>query len=190
MRGVAIAIGSMALLLLVASVALAVVVLRGGAEPAPGAFTPLSLGGPSGEALAVGSPAPEVALLDLEGRPMRLSEYRGKVVLVNFWASWCGPCIAEVPTLKRFYEKYRAAGLEIVSVHMTMTEGVEQARRFVREHEVPWRVVSDANGEVARSYRVMGLPTNVLIDDEGAVRYTHLGLGGPALEIVIRELLP
>ena len=76
-KRVAIAVGSMALLLLVASVALAVAVLRGGAEPAPGAFTPLSLGGPSGEALAVGSPAPEVALLDLEGRPMRLSEYRG-----------------------------------------------------------------------------------------------------------------
>src|SRR5256884_8100570 len=115
-----------------------------------------------------GFPAPDFTLPTLSGVPIRLAELRGKVVLLNFWATWCVPCRTEMPILEALYQRYKDRGLEVLTVNLDMrsTAGVEA---FMQEVGVTFRVGLDPSWSTAQAYRVLGLPTTYLIDRAGNV---------------------
>lgn len=130
---------------------------------------------PTGEAPAaeVGRAAPSFRLRDLDGSAAKLTDFRGQYVLLNFWASWCGPCRGETPALQAFFED-RSPGLVVVGVNQQET--AETARAFTEQFDVTYPIVLDADGQVSGAYRVStGLPVSFLIDPEGVIRRVHLG---------------
>lgn len=124
-------------------------------------------------ALDVGSRAPEIGRKDLSGRSIRIGDFRGKVVLVDFWASWCAPCREEMPVLERLYRRYRSRGLVIVGVSVDRTEG--NIRGFLRRTRVSFPIVHDPEHQIANRYRPPRMPSSYLIDKRGIVRYVHAG---------------
>lgn len=140
---------------------------------------------------APGQPAPEFELKSLEGRRTRLSEFRGRPVLVNFWASWCDPCRTEMPELVAAYEAHREAGLQVLAVNLRDQERERDVRRFVEEFRLPFPILLDARGAVRRRFRVRAIPTTVFIDTTGTLRLTHAGpLTAEALRRGLGEILP
>ena len=130
---------------------------------------------PTGEAPAaeVGRAAPSFRLRSLDGSVAELADYRGRYVLLNFWASWCGPCRGETPALQAFFER-ESPGLVVVGVNQQ--EGPETARAFTEQFAVTYPIVLDRDGQVSGAYRVStGLPVSFLIDPEGVIRRVHLG---------------
>ena len=123
----------------------------------------------------VGQPAPDFALRSWQGDNVRLSEHLGEVVLINFWATWCGPCRQEMPQLDAIYGKYRRAGLVLFSVNLDENENLDDAREMAKTLKVSYPVLVDARKEVARAYQTSTMPLTVLIDREGVVRYVSEG---------------
>lgn len=117
----------------------------------------------------VGEKAPDFALYDVrDGATLRrLSDYRGKVVILNWYASWCGPCAAEIPD---FEQLYRESGGEIVVFGINLQESREKAAGMLASLGATYPAVLDSRGEVARHYRVSGMPTTYIIDADGIVR--------------------
>lgn len=141
-------------------------------------------------ALDVGSRAPEIGLNDLNGRAIRMSRLRGKVVIVDFWASWCDPCREAMPVLNRLYRRYRRRGLVVVGVSVDRTAG--NARGFLRRTPVSFPIVHDARQQVAGRFGPPRMPSSYLIDRRGVVRYVHEGFrrgDGRRLEEQVRSLL-
>lgn len=141
-------------------------------------------------ALGVGSKAPDIDLTDLDGKVVKLSDLRGKVVLVDFWASWCAPCREELPVLEKLHQKYAAQGLVIVGVNADSER--ENMTKFLRRTKLTFRVVHDAERKVASRYAPPKMPSSYLIDKKGLVRYVHSGFkasDAPALENEIKTLL-
>ena len=116
----------------------------------------------------VGSPAPEIVLKDLQGRDVKLSDLRGKVVLVNFWATWCKPCKEEMPAMQASYDKLRDKGFFVLAVNEL--EDTARVAEHIRTHGHTFEVVMDHNNQVANVYGVVGLPASFLIDPQGIVR--------------------
>ena len=116
----------------------------------------------------VGSPAPEIVLPDLQGRDVKLSDLRGKVVLVNFWATWCKPCKEEMPAMQASYDKLRDKGFVVLAVNEL--EDTARVAEHIRTHGHTFEVVMDHNNKVANMYGVVGLPASFLIDPQGIVR--------------------
>ena len=116
----------------------------------------------------VGSPAPEIVLKDLQGRDVKLSDLRGKVVLVNFWATWCKPCKEEMPAMQASYDKLRNKGFVVLAVNEL--EDTARVAEHIRTHGHTFEVVMDHNNQVANMYGVVGLPASFLIDPQGIVR--------------------
>lgn len=125
--------------------------------------------------LLVGQPAPDFALRSWDGANMRLSEHSGEVVLINFWATWCGPCRQEMPQLDEIYGKYRRAGLVLFSVNLDEESNLDAAREMAKTLRVSYPVLFDARKEVSRAYQASTMPLTVLIDREGVVRYVSEG---------------
>jgi peroxiredoxin len=123
----------------------------------------------------VGQPAPDFALRSWDGGNMRLSEHTGEVVLINFWATWCGPCRQEMPLLDEIYGKYRRAGLVLFSVNLDEETNLDAAREMAKTLRVSYPVLFDARKEVSRAYQASTMPLTVLIDREGVVRYVSEG---------------
>ena len=139
------------------------------------------------KSFVTGGDAPDIAMKTPEGELMKLSELRGKVVLVDFWASWCGPCRRENPNVVRVYDKYKAAGFEILGVSLDKTKDKWQAA--IEKDGLTWHHVSDLKGwknEAAQTYGVRSIPHTVLIDKEGKIIARNLR--GPALERKLAEL--
>lgn len=135
-------------------------------------------------------PAPDFTLKSSEGRNLRLAEQRGQVVLVNFWASWCGPCKVEMPHLNRLYDKYRKAGFVLLGVNVD--EDPKLAAGIAGRMGLQFPVLFDADKTVSRLYDLQSMPSTVLIDRDGRVRYLHLGYRDgmeKAYEQQIRELV-
>src|SRR5438445_9426530 len=130
--------------------------------------TLLGLVGMAGRPPLVGSPAPEIALKDLQGQEVRLSDLRGKVVLLNFWATWCKPCKEEMPAMQAAYDKLRDEGLVVLAVNEL--EDVQRVAEHVRSHGHTFPVVMDHDNRIANRYGVVGLPASFLIDRQGIVR--------------------
>ncbi|HTJ17152.1 MAG TPA: TlpA disulfide reductase family protein [Steroidobacteraceae bacterium] len=121
----------------------------------------------------VGKPAPDFALRSMQGPSMRLSEHLGEVVVINFWATWCGPCRQEMPLLDALYGKYKQAGLVLLSVNID--EKVEPAIEMAQTLKVSYPVLFDARKEVSRAFDVGAMPVTVLVDRAGVVRYVSEG---------------
>ncbi len=144
-----------------------------------------------GTAAKSGEPefAPDFTLPDLAGNTFRLSDTAGRVRLVDFWATWCAPCIEEIPMFKELHEEYSGQGFTLIAVAMDL-EGAEQVRPVVDKFEIPYLNLL-GNDEVAESFGgVLGLPTAFLIDGEGRIVDQFLGpVPKKVLEGKIRELL-
>jgi len=124
-------------------------------------------------ALEAGSRAPEIGLPDLDGNMQRIAALRGKVVLVDFWASWCAPCREEMPVLERLYRAHRADGLVILGISQDRT--ADSMRSFVARTPVSFPLVFDAGHRIAGRYHPPRMPSSYLIDRRGVVRYVHAG---------------
>ena len=150
---------------------------RSSATAPPGyvsfAASGIKLGAGQGESLSIGKPAPDFTLLALDGQLIRPADLRGKVVLINFWASWCAPCRKEMPLLVQAARRYRDRGFEVVAINIQ--EDRDRVSRFVGEFELDFPVLIDSAGDVTQQYRVQGLPTSYLIDREGVVRERKIG---------------
>jgi peroxiredoxin/Cu/Ag efflux protein CusF len=119
-------------------------------------------------------PAPDFTLPTPSGAPIRLSDLRGKVVLLNFWVTWCGSCRAEMPTIDALYRRYKNRGLEVLAVNLDAAT-TSKVQAFVDELGVTFRVGLDPSSSIARTYRVAGLPTTYLIDRAGNVVVCEVG---------------
>jgi thiol-disulfide isomerase/thioredoxin len=117
--------------------------------------------------------APDFTLKTLDGKEITLSQLKGKVVLLDFWATWCGPCKESIPHLIQLYKDYRESGFELVGMNVDNGDG-EVVRRFITSMDIPYPVVT-APEDVLRSYRVTGIPATFLIDKEGKIRERMAG---------------
>ena len=141
-------------------------------------------------ALNRGSRAPEIGLRDTDGRLVRMGDLRGKVVVVDFWASWCAPCREELPVLERLYRRYKRHGLVVVGVNIDRDES--NMNRFLRRTPLSFPVVHDGAHRVADRYQPPRMPSSYVIDQRGVVRHVHAGFRASdagRLEREIRELL-
>ncbi len=120
-----------------------------------------------------GQTAPDFALKSSTGENLRLSEYRGDVVMINFWATWCGPCRQEMPLLDELYNRYQRVGFNLLGVNID--DDSSRAMQMADELGIDFPVLFDASKEVSRLYRVDAMPVTVLVDREGTVRYVHHG---------------
>lgn len=138
--------------------------------------------------------APAFTLNDLDGRPVSLDQYRGKVVLLNFWATWCEPCKAETPALEAAYRKLQGEGFVILGVDLYNAErnqrrGLEDVQRFARTYGVSYPLLLDEAGDVGGAYAIAPIPTSYMIDREGKVRYVKVGpLSAPDVEYLFQSL--
>jgi peroxiredoxin len=135
----------------------------------------------------VGKPAPSVAAKDLKGEPFRLQDLKGKYVLVDFWATWCAPCVAEIPRLREAYGKYREGGLEVVGI--SLDEEPDAVTDFVKSRQIGWRQIHNASGggDFVDAFGVTTIPATFLIDPQGVI--TRLDLRGPALDRTLAKLI-
>ena len=120
-----------------------------------------------------GQTAPDFALKSSTGENLRLSEYRGDVVMINFWATWCGPCRQEMPLLDELYTRYQRVGFNLLGVNIDDDSG--RAMTMIRELGVTFPVLFDERKEVSKMYDVGAMPVTVIIDRAGQVRYVHHG---------------
>jgi thiol-disulfide isomerase/thioredoxin len=139
----------------------------------PALVAALQLAGAVGAATLPSDLAPDVARADLDGAPVHLPDYRGKVVLVNFWATWCGPCLEEIPTFVAWQREFGAANLQIIGI--SMDDDAAPVRRFVKKTPLDYPVVI-GDAALARQYGgVLGLPATFLVDARGAIVSHHIG---------------
>lgn len=128
----------------------------------------------------VSRPAPDFTLPALNGGEVQLAQYRGQVVLVNFWGTWCEPCKRETPALQAAYERLREEGFVIIGVNLTddeLAQGNSESdiRSFVEQYNVTYPIALDVAGEATTAFRVFPLPTSYFIDAQGTIRYVRVG---------------
>lgn len=116
---------------------------------------------------------PPLTLRDLSGKTHRLADYRGQVVLVNFWATWCPPCVHEMPSMQRLQENMRGRKFVILAVNMGESE--EDVRAFMKKIGVNFPVLMDKDGEALRAWKVFAFPTSFVIGPSGDIRYSLFG---------------
>ncbi|WP_316816147.1 TlpA disulfide reductase family protein [Pedobacter nyackensis] len=138
------------------------------------------------KSIAIGQQAPDFELNDLDGKGVKLSALKGKYVLLDFWASWCGPCRKENPTVVKAYDNYKAKGFTVLGVSLDSSEPAW--RKAVKEDGMPWvQVLNDKKVGAERLYEVKGIPANFLIDPQGKIIATNLR--GPALEQALEKFI-
>lgn len=118
-------------------------------------------------------PAPDFTLLSSTGENVRLGELRGKVVMLNFWASWCGPCRKEMPLLDAMHKRYGPAGFELYGVNVE--EDNTDAKKMIKDMGVTLPVLYDPESKASTLYKVDAMPTTVMIDKKGQIRYVNRG---------------
>ncbi len=133
----------------------------------------------------IGDLAPEIDLKSMTGDQITLSKLQGRPVLVNFWATWCGPCREEFPALVRAYKKYQDQGLVILGANVQDDNSDDGVRTFMRNSLVNFPIVRDTGDSLSRMYRINGLPTSVFVDRKGIVR--DIVVGGPMTDDFIEK---
>jgi len=137
------------------------------------------------------NPAPPIELKTLDGQPFRLEQLRGKVVLVNFWATWCEPCVEEMPSMQKLRQRLAGAPFEIVAVNHQ--EGEARIRSFLKKVPLDFPIVRDTDGDVTRVWQTRIFPSSYLVDAEGKIRYVMAGAtdwSAPATVKTVESLLP
>jgi len=119
---------------------------------------------------------PQLENPDLDGNSKRLEDYADKVVIVNFWASWCPPCLEEIPSMVEFYNQYRADGKALELLAISVGESVDEVNRFLVTTPLPFPILMDSDGESARSWKVFTYPTTVVLDRQGRVAAGSVGV--------------
>ena len=152
---------------------------------------PATSGGPVASDVVVigghpllGKPAPDFALTDLDGRTVRLSDFRGRPVVVNFWASWCVPCKVEFPLFREARAAHADKGLEILGV--IHDDSLAEARAFAQAQQAGWPMLDDAEDVAWKSYQAQALPTTFYVDREGIVR--EVSFGPPPSRVLDEQL--
>jgi peroxiredoxin len=128
---------------------------------------------PAGAAVTPSAGAPDFTLPSLDGPNLRLQEQRGRVVMINFWATWCGPCRVEMPHLSKLYEKYRGSGFTVLAVNID--EDPHKAASLAKQLGMRFPVLLDTEKKVSRLYDLSTMPSTVLVDRDGRVRFVHRG---------------
>ncbi|MBI3562782.1 MAG: TlpA family protein disulfide reductase [Gammaproteobacteria bacterium] len=125
------------------------------------------------QAAPAGQPAPDFALPNIDGKNIRLKELRGQVVLINYWASWCGPCRQEMPLLNDIYKKYNKLGFVILGVNVEQDSN--KAKGYLRDVPVSFPILYDMQNQLSKLYNINAMPTTVIVDRSGMIRYVHEG---------------
>lgn len=133
---------------------------------------PTAQGAPPLAAEESGAVAPDIELPDLEDNPVRVSDYRGKVVVLNFWATWCGPCVREMPMFQEYQDRYP----DLVMLGVDEEESPDTVREFLQQMSLTYTILLDQKAELARELRVNYLPTTFFIDEQGEIRFRHFGI--------------
>ena len=119
-------------------------------------------------AIAVGAVAPDFSFPDLEGKTISLSDYKGKLVLLNIWATWCRPCVDEMPSIEKLYNKFKQEDFKILAVSID-TQGKKAVDPFMKFHELTFTALLDPRGTIQRAYRATGIPESFIIDKNGII---------------------
>ena len=133
----------------------------------------------------VNQPAPDFRVMDIRGEELTLEQYRGQVVLLDFWATWCGPCIAEMPNVKLAYAKHRDRKFQIIGI--SLDSSIAPLEAYIQKEGIEWRQYLDSTGQIGSLYGVRAIPSTFLIDGAGIVR--RVNLRGLALESAVAELV-
>jgi thiol-disulfide isomerase/thioredoxin len=138
--------------------------------------------------LAVGGEPLAFSVKSIDGKTLSPAAYKGKVLLIDFWATWCGPCVAEMPNVKQVYAKYHPKGFEIVGISLDKSR--DRLDQYIQQNQIPWPQYFDGkwwNNDVAVRYGIKSIPATFLVDKKGKIRYKSLR--GPQLEKAVAELL-
>jgi peroxiredoxin len=127
------------------------------------------------EPLVVGKPAPDFSLSDLNDKPYRLSDFRGKVVFLNFWATWCKPCREEMPSMEVLYKNFEKDGLVILAVSIDRVTTTKDIPPFIKGMNLTFPVLIDSWGQTDKPYKRMGVPETFIIDQQGVIREIVIG---------------
>lgn len=127
------------------------------------------------EPLIVGKPAPNFSLPDLADKSVQLSDYRGKVIFLNFWATWCKPCQEEMPSMEQLHKSYQKDGLVILAVSIDRVTTKKDIPPFVKNMNLTFPVLVDSWGQTDKRYKLMGVPETYIIDQEGMLREKVIG---------------
>jgi peroxiredoxin len=119
--------------------------------------------------------APDFTLKSLQGTNLRLDEFKGQVVLINFWATWCGPCRQELPLLDRIHRRYQDAGFAVLGINVEGADKQDEAQAMISKAGVTFPVLVDEGQQISELYALEAMPTSVVVDRDGVVRYVHLG---------------
>lgn len=136
-------------------------------------FALLALASSGQAAVTLNKTAPDFTLKAKQGGNFRLSEHRGEVLFINFWASWCGPCRQEMPLLEELHQRYESAGFKVIGI--TIDEDTSEADALLAKIPVSFPVLYDPKSDISRLFDVDAMPTSVVIDRNGNMRYLHRG---------------
>jgi len=127
------------------------------------------------DAPKIGQPSPQFQGTTFNGKKIHLTDFKGKVVLIDFWASWCGPCRQEIPFLIELKFHYRHSPLEIIAINID--KNIQNAREFVDQlpEKINFTVIKDSKQQIPPKYQIKGMPTSILLDKDGIIRYWHTG---------------
>lgn len=124
-------------------------------------------------ALPNNTPPVEIVLPDPDGRVVRISEFRGKIVLLNFWASWCFPCIIEMPAMEKLHKRFKHRNFVMVAINLQ--ESAEQVKQFLKDHKLTFMTLLDSKGIVGTEFGIRSIPTTFILDKEGRLIGKALG---------------
>jgi peroxiredoxin len=124
-------------------------------------------------ALDIGQSARDFTLKSTQGKNLKLSEQRGQIIVINFWASWCGPCRKEMPVLQTFHNKYKSLGVSVWGVNVEQEN--QAGREFLADLDLNFPIFFDNSNKISVSYQVEAMPTTVIVDRSGKVRYVFRG---------------
>ena len=154
------------------------------------AFSGILLPGCSSEGPEIGKTAPDFTLKGLDGQEVSLSDFRGKPVLLNFWANWCGPCRLEMPFLQEIYEKWNGKGLVLLAVNLQENQGTVED--FINGAGYTFPVLLAPGNQVPLSYNIRGIPATFFIDADGVIRDIKVGafFGMGEIESKLAKIMP